>query len=74
MKLIIKEYLASLNERDQLDAILPDLLSQMGLNIISRPSIGTRQYGVDIAAVGKLGNEPEKVYLLSVKSGDLGNL
>lgn len=72
MKLIIKEYLSSLKERDELDALLPDLLSQMGLNVISRPSRGTRQYGVDIAAVGKIENEPEKVYLFSVKSGDLG--
>lgn len=72
MKLIIKEYLASLKERGELDALLPDLLSQMGLNVISRPGIGPRQYGVDIAAVGKLDNEPEKVYLFSVKAGDLG--
>lgn len=72
MKLIIKEYLASLKERNELDALLPDLLSQMGLHIFSRPGIGNRQYGVDIAAVGRIDGEPEKVYLLSVKSGDLG--
>ncbi len=72
MKLILKEYLSSLKEREELDALLPDLLSQMGLNVISRPGRGTRQFGVDIAAVGKINGEPEKVYLLSVKSGDLG--
>lgn len=43
MKLIIKEYLASLKERDELDAVLPDLLSQLGLNVYSRPARGTRQ-------------------------------
>jgi hypothetical protein len=71
MKLIIKQYLSSLRERDELDAILPDLLSQMGLNVISRPKRGTRQSGVDVAAVGKIDGEEEKVYLFSIKSGDL---
>ena len=37
MKLILRQYLANLRERNELDAILPDLLSQMGMNVISRP-------------------------------------
>jgi hypothetical protein len=69
MKLIIKEYLASLKEREELDAILPDLLSQMGLNVFSRPTRGTRQSGVDVAAA--INDGIEKVYLFSIKSGDL---
>lgn len=72
MKLIIREYLASLRERNELDALLPDLLSQMGLNVFSKPGLGVREYGVDIAAFGKIDDQPEKVYLFSVKSGDLG--
>ena len=71
MKLIIREYLASLRERNELDALLPDLLSQMGLDVFSKPSIGGRQYGVDIAAIGRLDGGEETVYLFSVKSGDL---
>jgi len=71
MKLIIKQYLASLRERDELDAVLPDLLSQIGLNVYSRPGRGTRQYGVDVAAVGRLDGGAEKVYLFSIKPGDL---
>lgn len=71
MKLIIKQYLSSLRERDELDAILPDLLSQFGLNVFSRPGRGTRQDGVDVAAVGSLDAGKEKVYLLSIKQGDL---
>ena len=71
MKLIIKEYLSSLRERDELDAVLPDLLSQLGLNVYSRPGRGTRQDGVDVGAVGKLDGEPEKVYLFTIKAGDL---
>ena len=32
MKLIFMEYIASLNERGELDAIMPDLLSEIGFN------------------------------------------
>lgn len=71
MKLIIKEYLASLRERGELDAVLPDLLSQLGMNVFSRPGRGTRQDGVDVAAVGKLDGKGEKVYLFAIKPGDL---
>lgn len=71
MKLIIKEYLASLKERGELDVVLPDLLSQLGLNVYSRPARGTRQDGVDVGAVGSLDGEAEKVYLFSIKPGDL---
>lgn len=71
MRLILREYLASLKERKELDALLPDLLSQMGLEVFSRPDIGGRQYGVDIAAFGSIAGTAEAVYLLSVKSGHL---
>ncbi len=72
MKLLIKDYLSGLKERKELDVLLPELLSHMGLNIFSKPMIGTRQNGVDVAAVGKLpGKNEEKVYLLSIKAGDL---
>lgn len=71
MKLLIKEYLASLKERNELDAILPDLLSEMGLHVFSRPAIGVRQNGVDLAACGTDVDGVKKVFLFSVKSGDL---
>jgi hypothetical protein len=71
MKLVIREYLASLREREELDAMLPNLLSEMGFTVYSRPSRGTRQYGVDIAAVGTADDGERKVYLFSVKQGDL---
>lgn len=71
MKLILKQYLLSLRERGELDAILPDLLSQLGLNVFSRPGRGTRQDGVDVGAVGSLDGGPERVYLFSIKPGDL---
>lgn len=72
MKLILKEYLRSLKERDELDRILPDLLSQMRTNVFVSPIRGRREYGVDVACFGKLENdEVEKIYLFSIKSGDL---
>ena len=71
MKLVIREYLASLRERDELDAILPDLLTELGFTVYSRPGRGTRQYGVDVAAVGEGRDGVRRVHLFSVKSGDL---
>ena len=58
MNLILKEYLNSLKERNELDTLLPNLLSQMGLNVFSTPSMGTAQKGVDVAAVGKIDRSP----------------
>ncbi|WP_271460967.1 hypothetical protein [Pantoea leporis] len=71
MKLMVKQYISSLREREELDAILPDLISQMGLNVFSVPRRGTLQNGVDVAAVGSIDGAEEAVYLFSIKSGDL---
>lgn len=71
MKLLIRDYLASLKEREELDAVLPDLLSELGFTVYSRPRRGTLQHGVDIAAVGEDDDGERKVFLFSVKPGDL---
>jgi len=71
MKVLLREYLASLREREELDAILPDLLSELGFTVFSRPQRGTAQRGVDIAAVGVDDDGERKVFLFSVKQGDL---
>ena len=71
MKLLVRQYVSSLRERGELDAILPDLLSELGYDVISRPSVGTRQYGVDVAAVGRDDDGERKLFLFSVKQGDL---
>src|ERR1700680_4372255 len=70
MKLLLADYVSSLKERGELDAILPDLLSELGFHVISRPAIGAGQRGVDVAAVGKDEDE-RKLFLFSVKAGDL---
>jgi hypothetical protein len=72
MKGIIREYLASLREREELDAMLPELLSALGYTVYSRPQIGGRQYGVDVAALSPPdGAGDVRVCLFSVKKGDL---
>ena len=71
MKLIIRDYLASLKERGELDAILPDLLSELGFTVYSRPRRGTAQHGVDVAAVGEDQDGVRKVFLFTLKQGDL---
>lgn len=73
MKLILRQYLSDLRERDELDAILPDLLSELGFNVLSRPGRGTRQAGVDVAAVGpdQNGDGRRKLFLFVIKPGDL---
>lgn len=71
MKLILREYLAQLKERDELDAVLPDLLSEKGFHVLSRPQRGTTQHGVDFAAVSPASDAPRKLYLFSLKRGDL---
>ena len=71
MKLVIREYLASLRERGELDAVLPDLLTELGFTVYSRPARGTRQYGVDVAAVGCGLDGVRRLHLFSIKSGNL---
>lgn len=70
MKLLLKEYIAALKERDELDALLPDLLSEMGWTVFLRPSRGPRQFGVDMAACGVV-DGVRKVYLFTLKAGNL---
>src|SRR5262249_45376959 len=46
-------------------------LSELRFHVISRPAIGAAQRGVDIAAVGKDEDSERKLFLFSVKAGDL---
>jgi hypothetical protein len=71
MKLVIREYLSQLKESKELDRLIPDLLLMMNITPISKPQIGVRQYGVDVAAVGKYEGE-DCVLLFVIKQNDLG--
>lgn len=70
MRFIVQDYLAHLKERDELDAILPDLLRAMGLQIVKLAFRGEVEHGVDIAAVGQEKGETV-LYLIAVKPGDI---
>lgn len=72
MKLIIKEYLSLLKESKELDSLIPELLLAMGHEVISKPQIGVRQYGVDVASVGTDEDGTKKVFLFTIKEGDFG--
>ena len=73
MKLIITQYLASLRERDELDAVLPDMLSELGFEVVTRPRRGTRQAGVDVVAVGPDHDADNRrtLFLFVIKAGNL---
>ena len=60
MKLLLKEYLMALAERDELDRLLPEILSSVGLHVFSEPRTRGRQHGVDIAAAGRLPEDTQK--------------
>lgn len=72
MRLVLREYLALQKESGELDALLPDLLLNMGLQPLNRAGSGSRQYGVDIPAVG---TDPRdgvrKLVLVTAKQGDI---
>lgn len=61
-----------LRESGELDALLPDLLLAMGIEPLTRPGRGIRQFGVDLPAVGI---DPEdgrtKLFLITVKRGNI---
>ena len=72
MKLILSAYLRTLRERDEFDALLPDLLLSMGVVPLSKPQTGTRQFGVDLSAVGVDADGVKKLFLFVLKKGDIG--
>lgn len=65
---IIKQYIASLREDDELDFIFPLLLERMGFRVLSTPrqSKGQSQYGRDVIAIKKL-NGVQTLYLFELK-------
>lgn len=70
MNFLTSEYIALLKEDSELDALLIDILISKGITPISKPQKG-RQYGVDIAAIGKDVDGKEKLFLITVKQGNI---
>ena len=66
MRLIVKEYISQLKEKDELDILLGEIFIQKGYIADNQPKTGNRQYGVDI----QLHNKTE-LLLLVIKQGDI---
>ena len=66
MRLILKDYLLQLREKDELDLLICDLLLQMGYITDTRPKTGNRQYGVDIRA-----HNAKEIFLCVVEQGNI---
>ncbi|KUJ62032.1 hypothetical protein AR687_10800 [Flavobacteriaceae bacterium CRH] len=70
--IIVKEYLESLTEKNELNRIFPILLESMGFTILSKPTeyIGLQEYGKDIVAVGIDEDKVKKRFYFELKGGN----
>lgn len=71
LQLVLQNYIGSLKERNELDALLPELLIAMGHSVLSRPQIGVPQAGVDILSSYTDPDGNEELYLFILKFGDI---
>jgi len=72
MRLVLSHYLESLRERDELDALLPELLVAMGHSVHSRPQIGVAQGGVDVLSSFPARGADREAFLFIIKFGNVG--
>lgn len=72
IQLVLSHYLAGLRERNELDALLPELLKAMGHSVLSRPQIGVGEAGVDVVSTKEDENGVAEVFLFVIKFGDIG--
>lgn len=72
IKLVLSHYLAGLRERNELDALLPDLLTSMGHSVLSIAQVGVNQAGVDVVSTYPDADGKKVVYLFVIKFGDVG--
>ena len=72
IRLVLIHYLATLRERNELDALLPELLVAMGHNVLSRAQVGVPQGGVDVLSSLAAPDGPEEAFLFIIKFGDIG--
>ena len=66
MRLILKEYVSSLKEKDELDYLLCEIYAEKGYVADTVPKSGNRQYGVDI----QMHNNDELIFFV-VKQGSI---
>lgn len=66
MRLIIKEYISKLKEKDELDNLISAIYNEKGYSADNVPKTGNRQYGVDI----QMHNDTELIWFV-VKQGNI---
>lgn len=71
MRLMIKEYISSLREEGELDTFLKEILFIKKIIPLTNIKKGPRQHGVDIAAIGKDDDGIKKLFIITVKCGDI---
>ncbi|MBD9437964.1 hypothetical protein IB223_17835 [Pseudoxanthomonas sp. PXM03] len=71
LQLVLQNYISSLRERNELDALLPELLTAMGHSVLSRPQTGVPQAGVDVLSSFQNSEGREELYLFIIKFGDI---
>jgi hypothetical protein len=69
--IVVKEYLESLTEKNELNRIFPILLESMGFTILSKPTeyLGLPEYGKDIVAIGIDDDGVKKRFYFELKGG-----
>jgi hypothetical protein len=69
--IVVKEYLESLTEKNELNYIFPILLESMGFTILSKPTeyLGIQEYGKDIVAIGIDEDGVKKRFYFELKGG-----
>ncbi|WP_130887488.1 hypothetical protein [Pseudomonas sp. Sample_21] len=72
IQLVLSHYLSGLRERDELDALLPDLLQAMGHSVLSRAQVGVNQGGVDVMSTKENEEGGTEVFLFVIKFGNVG--
>ena len=72
IQILLSHYLAGLRERNELDALLPELLREMGHTVLSRAQVGVAQAGVDVLSKSTTKGGQSEVFLFILKFGDIG--
>lgn len=70
-RIIVREYLESLTEKNELNKIFAILLDAMNFNVLSQPTVylGLQEYGKDFVVIGQLPGSVKKKYFFELKGG-----
>ncbi|GLO56911.1 MULTISPECIES: hypothetical protein [Pseudomonas] len=71
IQLVLSHYLSGLREREELDALLPDLLMAMGHWVESSPQVGVNQGGVDVLSTLTDADGAVEAFLYVIKFGNV---